>query len=241
MTRRLGFARLQAERWINVGPHCSAGLLYSQRPAALPCEMIDFRNITVLRGDRPGLNNFSLSIAEGEHVAILGPNGAGKSTLIKTITRELYPLHEGGATARLFGQELWNIWELRSRFGIVSPELSQVESQSRGQAMRVLIDEALEHHPGTLLFDEPTVSLDLYAQAQLRNRMRALAQQGIGIILVTHHLADIIPEIDRVVLLKEGRVVGDGPKAELLTVERLTDLFGVSVVLSERDGYYSAW
>lgn len=203
--------------------------------------MIDFRNITVIRGERPGLRDFSLSIAEGEHVAILGPNGAGKSTLIKTITRELYPLHEEGSSARLFGQELWNIWELRSRFGIVSPELSKVESQSRGQAMRVLIHEALAHKPGTLLFDEPTVSLDLYAQAQLRTRMRGLAQQGIGILLVTHHLADIIPEIDRVVMLKEGRVVADGAKEELLTREKLRDLFSVQVDLHRRDGYYAAW
>jgi iron complex transport system ATP-binding protein len=203
--------------------------------------MIDFRNLTVIRGDRPGLQNFSLSIAEGEHVAILGPNGAGKSTLIKTITRELYPLHEEGATARLFGQELWNIWELRSRFGIVSPELSRVESQSRGQAMRALIDEALAHHPGTLLFDEPTVSLDLYAQAQLRDRMRALAQQGIGILLVTHHLADIIPEINRVVLLKDGLGVGDGPKAEMLTSARLSALFDITVEVHERDGQFYAF
>lgn len=203
--------------------------------------MLAFHNLTVLRGDRPRLIDLSLSIREGEHVAILGPNGAGKSTLIKTITRELYPLHRPESSARLFGQELWNIWELRSRLGIVSPELSPVESQSRGEAMRVLIDQALAHHPATLLFDEPTNSLDLFAQAQLRQRMRTLAQQGIGLILVTHHLADIIPEIERVVLLKEGRVVGDGPKRELLTAERLSDLFGVGVELHLRNGYYSAF
>jgi iron complex transport system ATP-binding protein len=203
--------------------------------------MIDFRNITVLRGDRPGLSDLSLSVREGEHVAILGPNGAGKSTLIKTITRELYPLHRPESSALLFGQELWNIWELRSRLGIVSPELSPVEGQSRGEAMRVLIDQALAHRPGTLLFDEPTNSLDLFAQHQVRHRMRTLAQQGIGLLLVTHHLTDIIPEIERVVLLKHGRVAGDGSKAELLTAERLSDLFGVSVEVNRKDGFFSAW
>jgi iron complex transport system ATP-binding protein len=83
---------------------------------------------------------------------------------------------------------------------------------SSGEARRVLIARALVHKPRALLFDEPCNSLDLAAQQSLRQTMRSLANSGTAIILVTHELADIVPEIQRVVLMSRGRVVADGPK-----------------------------
>jgi iron complex transport system ATP-binding protein len=112
---------------------------------------------------------------------------------------------------------------------------------SSGEARRVLIARALVHQPGALLFDEPCNSLDLSAQQSLRQTMRALANSGTAIILVTHELADIVPEIQRVVLLNRGRVVADGPKEEILQVERLASLFGVRVEMTRRDGHYHLW
>ena len=112
---------------------------------------------------------------------------------------------------------------------------------SSGEARRVLIARALVHKPGALLFDEPCNSLDLSAQQSLRQTMRALANSGTAIILVTHELADIVPEIQRVVLMDRGRVVGDGPKEEILQVERLAALFGVRVEMARRDGHYHLW
>jgi iron complex transport system ATP-binding protein len=112
---------------------------------------------------------------------------------------------------------------------------------SSGEARRVLIARALVHKPGALLFDEPCNSLDLSAQQSLRQTMRALANSGTAIILVTHELADIVPEIGRVVLMNRGRVVADGPKEEILQVERLAALFGVSVEMARRDGHYHLW
>jgi iron complex transport system ATP-binding protein len=112
---------------------------------------------------------------------------------------------------------------------------------SSGEARRVLIARALVHKPRALLFDEPCNSLDLAAQQSLRQTMRALATSGTAIILVTHELADIVPEIQRVVLMSRGRVVADGPKEEILQVERLAALFGVSVEMARRDGHYHLW
>ncbi len=112
---------------------------------------------------------------------------------------------------------------------------------SSGEARRVLIARALVHKPRALLFDEPCNSLDLAAQQSLRQTMRALANSGTAIILVTHELADIVPEIQRVVLMSRGRVVADGPKEEMLEVERLAALFGVSVEMARRDGHYHLW
>lgn len=112
---------------------------------------------------------------------------------------------------------------------------------SSGEARRVLIARALVHRPGALLFDEPCNSLDLSAQQSLRRTMRELANSGSAIILVTHELADIVPEIRRVVLMDRGRVVADGPKEKILQVERLAALFGVNVEMARRDGHYHLW
>jgi len=116
-----------------------------------------------------------------------------------------------------------------------------VSEMSSGEARRVLIARALVHNPRALLFDEPCNSLDLGAQHTVRQAMRTLANSGIGIILVTHELPDIVPEIQRVVLMSRGRIVADGPKEEMLQVERLSQLFGVKVDLARRDGYYHLW
>jgi iron complex transport system ATP-binding protein len=243
--------------------------------------LVDLKNVRVIRGDNVALDDFSLRINAGEHVAILGPNGCGKSTLIKTITRECYPVIRE------------NIFELRSVLGIVSNDLMQdvtgetsgrevvlsgffsstrifdhqtveplqreradavlerigvphladrpVAEMSSGEAKRILIARALVHDPQTLLFDEPSNSLDVFAQHGLRETMRQLAQSGIGIVLVTHHLSDVIPEIDRVVLMRSGKIQADGLKKDLLNPVEISRLFGIQVDITRRDGYYHLW
>jgi iron complex transport system ATP-binding protein len=71
--------------------------------------------------------------------------------------------------------------------------------------------------------------------------MRLLAQSGIGIVLVTHHLSDVIPEIDRVVLMRNGKIQADGRKDDLLEPEQISRLFGLRVEVTRRDGYYHLW
>jgi len=114
-------------------------------------------------------------------------------------------------------------------------------AMSTGEGRRVLIGRALVHDPLALLLDEPTNSLDPHAGFELQRVLRKLAQSGTGILLVTHHLSDIIPEIDRVILLRNGRVFADGEKARLLTAGRLSELFGLSLELVERESYYHLW
>ncbi|HYM77049.1 MAG TPA: ATP-binding cassette domain-containing protein [Candidatus Dormibacteraeota bacterium] len=116
-----------------------------------------------------------------------------------------------------------------------------VSAMSSGEARRVLIARALVHKPKALLFDEPCNSLDLSAQQKVRHTMSALARSGTAIILVTHELAAIVPEVQRVVLMSKGRVAADGPKEEILQVERLAALFGVDVEMARRDGHYHLW
>jgi len=248
------------------------------------------KNVSVVRGENLALDRLSLQIGLREHVCILGPNGSGKSTLIRTITRENYPLVRDDASMTILGQSLWNVFELRSLLGIVSPDLlaacttdatgldvvlsgffsstrifpnhapeaehrrraeaalarlnighlarRPVLQMSSGEAKRTLIARALVHEPQTLLFDEPSNTLDITGQSRLRESMRELAQSGLGILLVTHHVAEIIPEIERVVLIERGRIVADGPKLEVLTGDRLSALFGVPVKLFQDGDYF---
>ena len=243
-----------------------------------------------MRGERAALNEVSLRIESGEHVCILGPNGCGKSTLIKTITRECYPLAREESAMRILGRERWDIFELRTHLGIVSPDLlascttdstgrdvvvsgffsstrifphhhpeaehleradaalarigiahladRPLLQMSSGEAKRALIARALVHEPHTLLFDEPSNALDIGAQFQLRETMRELARCGLAILLVTHHVSEIIPEIDRVILLQGGRIVADGKKENVLTEKDLRALFGVEVQLKRSNGFF---
>jgi iron complex transport system ATP-binding protein len=124
-----------------------------------------------------------------------------------------------------------------------------VGEMSAGQQRRIMIGRAMagtssesgEGNAQMLLLDEPSNALDLAAQQDLREMLRGLAQKGIAILLITHHIADILPEIDRIVMMNAGRIVADGSKEELLTANQLGKLFGREIALIERDGYWNAW
>lgn len=112
---------------------------------------------------------------------------------------------------------------------------------STGEARRVLIARALVHDPSVLVLDEPCAGLDPHAAHHVRQAVSALAGTGRSLVLVTHHVEDIAPEIERVVLVQNARIVADGPKRELLTSERLGALFDIPALLEERNGHYRLW
>ncbi len=116
-----------------------------------------------------------------------------------------------------------------------------VGEMSAGEQRRIMIGRALVASAGMLLLDEPSNALDLAAQQDLRELLRTLARQGTGILLITHHIADIIPEIDRIILMKSGRIHADAPKSTLLTAPSLSNLFQTEVHVTQKDGFYNAW
>jgi len=110
---------------------------------------------------------------------------------------------------------------------------------SSGEARRVVFARALAHDPKALVLDEPTNSLDIRAQREVRDAMRKLAHNGVTVIVVTHHLPDIVPEIERVVALKDGRIFFDGKKEGLLTAEKMEELFETPVGVEKTRGCYN--
>ncbi len=113
--------------------------------------------------------------------------------------------------------------------GIVDLADRDILTLSTGQARRVLIARALVHDPEILVFDEPCAGLDPEGMYYVRRTIRKLAGSGRSILLVTHSLEDVITEINRVVLLKDGRIQASGPKEDMLTGERLSRLFDIPI------------
>lgn len=262
-----------------------------------PVPVLELNDAVVVKGGQRILDGVTLSIREGEHTAIVGPNGSGKSSLIKLLTHQHYPLvhADGSPPVRVFGQHRWNIADLRSQLGIVSPDLQhsfvtgssvgkvrgleavvsgflashviflhhdvtdamraeaaralelvgaehlaekRLDQMSTGEARRVLIARALVTDPRMLVLDEPTTGLDLVARQSFLARIRRIAQGGVTVLLITHHVEEIFPEVSRVILLRRGRVAYDGPKREVLDAGPLGEVFESPVSVHERGGWY---
>lgn len=255
--------------------------------------LLELKNVTVVKGGKKILDSISLSIEQGENVAIIGPNGSGKSSLIKTFIKEYHPLAaESGFVIKIMGKDAWNVFELRKLLGIVSGDLQQIfcrqikvldivlsgffssigiyynhevtpemEAKARevldfleisaladrkmcelstGEAKKVLMGRALVHDPQALVLDEPANSLDLRALHAFRESIRKIASSGKNVLLVTHNLEDVIPEISRIILIKEGKIFLDGKKEEVLTDANLSELFSIQVKVLKKEGYYHA-
>ena len=260
--------------------------------------ILELVDATVVKGDKRALDGLTLTIHDGEHTAIVGPNGAGKSVLVGVLTHQERALagSNGVPPVRVFGDDNWNVSELRAQLGIVSADLQHrfvsgnsegritaeaavisaffvshgilrygtvtkemraaaadaleaagaahlsvrtLDEMSSGEARRVLLARVLVTEPRALVLDEPTTGLDIGARHDFMERVRAIASDGRTLILITHHIDEIVPEIDRVILLREGRIVADGRKRDVLTGKRLGDLFGLPLAVSETGGYYS--
>lgn len=254
--------------------------------------ILDIQHATVYRGDTCVFSDVSFRLREGEHAAVLGPNGAGKSTLLKLLSGELHAMPREETRIALFGDERWNVWEVRKQIGMVSHDLHRdylicaeglniilsgfyasndtyeyqqfskaqrtradelmqelgIEALagrrfghlSTGEQRRFLLARALVHDPPVLVLDEPTSGLDLKACFQYLDLLRAQIAKGKTVLLVTHHLHEIPPEIDRVIFLKGGKILADGFKSALFTNDQVSRLFGAQITLVQANSWYQA-
>lgn len=264
----------------------------SSRSGGDSIPILDIEHATVYRGDTCVFSDLSFALRAGEHAAILGPNGAGKSTLLKLLSGEVHAMSRDEMRMALFGDERWNVWDVRKQIGIVSHDLQRdylicAEGQnvvlsgfyanndtyeyqqftktqmtrayevmqelgvmslssrrfghlSTGEQRRFLLGRALVHDPPVLVLDEPTSGLDLKACFQYLDLLRAQIAKGKTVLLVTHHLHEIPPEIDRVIFLKDGKIVADGFKSTLLTDDQVSRLFDGKITLVQANGWYQA-
>ncbi len=254
--------------------------------------ILDIQHAMVYRGNSRVFSDFSFALHEGEHAAIVGPNGAGKSTLLKLLAGEVHPVPLDETSIRLFGEEQWNVWDVRKRLGMVSHDLQhqymdqvtglkvilsgfyasigtyghqdfsyaqiaradamseemgvgslkdrRFGEMSTGEQRRYLLGRALVHEPTALVLDEPTSGLDLTATFHYLDLVRTHMRKGKTLLLVTHHIHEIPPEVERVVLLTQGKIIQDGEKRSVLTEANLSALFDCPVALAQANGWYQA-
>jgi len=181
-------------------------------------------------------------------VVSAGPMGAEVPGERTAVTTGLDAVIAGFFSASTLWPNLHVTDEMRARAreALERIEASHLASQlvgamSAGEKRRILIARALVHRPRQLLLDEPSNALDLAAQRELRETLRSLAREGTGLVMVTHHLADILPEIERIILMLDGRIVADGPREELLTESRLSQLFRTPIRIGRDAEWLHSW
>ncbi len=113
-----------------------------------------------------------------------------------------------------------------AEWGIADLKTRPLSTLSSGERRRAWIARALVGQPEALILDEPTANLDPAAAEDLLQRLRTLAASGRTVILVTHHLEEVLPEFSRVLMLQAGRVFRDGPRGELLEEPVIEALYG---------------
>jgi iron complex transport system ATP-binding protein len=147
----------------------------------------------------------------------------------------------GTLAASVRSDQLARADEILRVLGIDALRDRPLQSMSTGQQRRCLLGRALVHRPDTLILDEPTAGLDFAASFDYLARIRDLANAGHNIVIVTHHLNEIPPEVERVVVLKDGRIAADGDKATVLTADLLSAVYDTPIRVAALDGHFLAY
>ena len=172
------------------------------------------------------------------HDRFVHGNSNGVVNALDAVASGFFATHGVFAHQRVTAAMRAQALEALDRVGAAHLASRTLDTLSTGEARRVLIARALVHTPKVLVLDEPTRGLDLVARHAFMERVRDVARQGTAILLVTHYIEEIIPEIDRVVLLERGRIAFDGTKREVLTGPRLSQVFAGALVVHENAGYF---
>lgn len=253
---------------------------------------LELRDVSIVKDGNHILRDVDLDIYRGENVAVIGPNGSGKTTLIKLLRGDLRPYYdeEHPALMRIFGMDRWNLFDVRSRMGVVSMDLQssfrsdtkvnevicsgffnsldvfrnhkvtedmvravydaavmmgiegildrEIENLSLGEMRRALIARAMVTKPDLLVLDEPMTGLDIVMKSRFRAMFDILISRGVSIVMITHDLTDIPESVKRIVMIRHGEVFADGDKTDLLTDERISELYDAPIKVECQNGIY---
>jgi ABC-2 type transport system ATP-binding protein/ribosome-dependent ATPase len=209
--------------------------------------LVDTRHVTKRFGALAAADDVSLQVDRGEVVGLLGANGAGKTTLIRLILGLLAPnagtvrLLGQPPSRRLRarvgyvpqGLGLWSDLSARDHLALsaaiygatadLDKDIAKVADEPvgllpLGLRRRLAFSLAVGHEPDVVILDEPTSGIDALGRARLWDRIRAVADDGAGVLVSTHYM-DEAAQCDRVVLLAAGRVVAAG-SVDTLTAGR---------------------
>jgi peptide/nickel transport system ATP-binding protein len=209
-----------------------------------------FSNVTVRFGHHTAVDDVSLTVPSGQVVGLVGESGSGKSTLAATAVRLIKPtegrVHADGKVQMVF-QDPYSSLDPRMSIGNTIAEamprgtdrkaevarlLELVNLDpgratalparlSGGQRQRVALARALAGRPKVIIADEITSALDVSVQGAVLNLVRDLQRQfGLTMLFISHNLAVVRYVSDRVAVMKTGKIVEEGPAAQVLADPR---------------------
>ena len=135
-------------------------------------------------------------------------------------------------------REKVKINNLITEWGLSNIIYNEFQSLSDGQKRRGLLARALVYEPDILVLDEPFSNLDIKSNLILNQNLNKLIKQSVNIIYVTHSIESILPKTNRVLLIKEGKIINDGSPYDLINTKTLSDLFNISIKVIEQEGYW---
>ncbi len=215
---------------------------------------------------RPLVESLSLDISRGEFWGIFGPNGAGKTTFIKVLLGALKPLagkvrrapglrlgyvpqlnsvrdslpltvHQVIELGALDLKSAPAPTETLERVNLAHMEKERFSDLSGGQRQRVMIARALHRRPDVLILDEPTNGVDIPTRHTVTGLMKQLHDEGVTLLLITHLLAEIGPEVSHFFWLDGRRdLCLAGPRENVLESPKLEEAYGAGLRIVSLDG-----
>ena len=207
-------------------------------PVALGEPVVELDHVSLQRGATMAVDNVTLTVREGERLAIVGGSGSGKTSLLHLIAglrqatsgtvavagdvqmvfqdpySSLDPRMEVGASIREAGVDKQRSDEMLERVGLAGTGHRKPAQFSGGQRQRISIARAAAPRPSILLADEPVSALD----ASIQNQVLDLLRDTVGnhtLIFVTHDLNVARELCPTVAVMQSGRIVEQGPTEEI--------------------------
>src|SRR6266403_2263698 len=191
-------------------------------------------------------------VERGENWAILGANGSGKTSLLRALTGYLPPTAgEIRVLGETYGRSDWRA--LRTRIGLVSSSVHQMIEDTE-TALKAVVSGRYAQigYWGEMTARDRREAVAILARVEARSlsdrrwnylsqgeRQRVLIRRAPAMVLVTHHVEEVVPIFSHVLILKSGRVLSAGLRAKVLTSRILSEAFAARVHLTRKTGRYS--